>query len=82
MNDNLGSTTLKKRRRAPDPMMTYDALPQHFEVGSQEPRFHGLQNRAGAFGIGHESMVLASVMLSRFSLKWSGKPFPEKSIAF
>ena len=28
MTDNLGSTTLKKRRREADPMMTYDALPQ------------------------------------------------------
>ena len=25
---NLGSTTLKKRRRAADPMMAYDVLPQ------------------------------------------------------
>ena len=28
MAGNLGSTTLKKRRRAADPMMTYDALPR------------------------------------------------------
>ncbi|MFT5061699.1 MAG: hypothetical protein ACI9AX_002030 [Polaromonas sp.] len=28
MADNLGSTTLKKRCRAADPMMTYDTLPQ------------------------------------------------------
>ena len=28
MTGNLGSTTLKKRRRAADPMMTYDRLPQ------------------------------------------------------
>jgi hypothetical protein len=28
MTDNLGSTTLKKRRRVADPMMTYDRLPQ------------------------------------------------------
>lgn len=27
MKGNLGSTTLKKRRRASDPMRTYDALP-------------------------------------------------------
>ena len=28
MTGNLGSTTLKKRRRAADPMTTYDTLPQ------------------------------------------------------
>ena len=28
MTGNLGSTTLKRRRRAADPMMTYDTLPQ------------------------------------------------------
>ena len=28
MMGNLGSTTLKKRRRAADPMMAYDVLPQ------------------------------------------------------
>ncbi|WP_439104808.1 DUF6525 family protein [Celeribacter marinus] len=28
MTDNLGHTTLKKRRRAGNPMATYDALPQ------------------------------------------------------
>jgi hypothetical protein len=28
MTGNLGSTTLKKRRRAAAPMMTYDTLPQ------------------------------------------------------
>jgi hypothetical protein len=28
MMGNLGATTLKKRRRAADPMMTYDTLPQ------------------------------------------------------
>jgi len=28
MTGNLGSTTLKKRNRAADPMKTYDALPQ------------------------------------------------------
>jgi hypothetical protein len=28
MTGNLGSTTLKKRRRTADPMMTYDTLPQ------------------------------------------------------
>jgi hypothetical protein len=28
MNGNLGSTALKRRRRATDPMMTYDTLPQ------------------------------------------------------
>lgn len=28
MTGNLGPTTLKKRRRAADPMKTYDALPQ------------------------------------------------------
>ena len=28
MNGNLGSTALKRRRRAADPMMTYDRLPQ------------------------------------------------------
>jgi len=28
MTGNLGSTTLKKRRRVADPMMTYDSLPQ------------------------------------------------------
>jgi hypothetical protein len=28
MTGNLGSTTLKKRRRTSDPMMTYDMLPQ------------------------------------------------------
>jgi hypothetical protein len=28
MTDNLGSTTLKKRRRSADPMMTYDTLPR------------------------------------------------------
>ena len=28
MTGNLGTTTLRKRRRAVDPMMTYDALPQ------------------------------------------------------
>jgi hypothetical protein len=28
MTGNLGSTTLKKRRRVADPMMTYDRLPQ------------------------------------------------------
>jgi hypothetical protein len=28
MTGNLGSTALKRRRRATDPMMTYDTLPQ------------------------------------------------------
>ncbi|MFT5346952.1 MAG: hypothetical protein ACI95S_002705 [Dinoroseobacter sp.] len=28
MNGNLGSTALKRRCRAADPMMTYDRLPQ------------------------------------------------------
>jgi hypothetical protein len=28
MTGNLGSTALKRRRRAADPMMTYDRLPQ------------------------------------------------------
>ncbi|MEO9651888.1 MAG: DUF6525 family protein [Roseobacter sp.] len=28
MTGNLGTTTLKKRRRSSDPMMTYDTLPQ------------------------------------------------------
>ena len=28
MTGNLGSTTLRKRRRAADPMTTFDALPQ------------------------------------------------------
>lgn len=27
MTGNLGATTLRKRRRAADPMMTFDALP-------------------------------------------------------
>ena len=28
MTNNLGATTLKKQRRAADPMMTYDLLPE------------------------------------------------------